>query len=84
MVGNPAPLGQHWLRGAVMWWTAADLPPKVSLHRSALEAEAAAHRYVIDGKVIKFTDAEVPRFAFLWWLVHEAKRLDPRERIPKE
>ena len=66
-----------------MLWTMLDLPPNVSLHRSTLEAEAAAHRYVIDGKVIKFSEAEVPRMAFLKWRI-EAKLLDPRERIPKE
>lgn len=61
-----------------MLWTKADLPPEVSLHRSHLEAEAAKFRYVIDGKVIKFTPAEAPRLAFLAWRI-ETGRLDPRE-----
>lgn len=61
-----------------MLWTKDDLPAKESLHRSALEAAAAAHRYVFEGKVIKFSDTEVPRLAFLAWRI-ETGRLDPHE-----
>lgn len=63
-----------------MYWTPADLPPAVSLHRSALEAEAAAFRKVYEGKPFKFGEADVPRLAFQRWRIEE-HLLDPRERL---
>ena len=65
-------------------WTATDLPLGVKLHRTALERQVAEWCYIAAGTPIRFTDDEVPRLAFLWWLVHEAKRLDPRERLAAE
>lgn len=61
-------------------WTALDLPPQVSRHRSALEAQAAAYRKVYEGKPFQFDAADVPRLAFLAWRIEDG-RLDPRERL---